>query len=1145
MLRFEDCFWGTGEDPTLGVRTLHELFAQHLAEASDLADLVRARIVMEEHHASHFLELARHSGHTPKDKRRYSRASTPAIAAGTMTGLNGEKKTFEWDKIVEVVKEGVVTAAEKSKIKTPASWKAEPVQMTDTSTSTVSPVVDDSSLKPTIRKLREQMVSMAAAHRKHADTLTLAVLSPLRAFIEQHRRAISKKKTEVDMKYTALKQLALDIEARKVVYIQRCLVADEEHRKFQERGKTSNSPVMIGSRSVGAGEFAQIVESMKGAVKTKSIMTDLGLFEGCFMGDDAIDFLHKRYPGVPRSDFSGVCQEMLNRRLITVVVGPNDSRFDRQLPYQFGRPQLRSGEPPHVKARADAETAKAEYESAIKIAEHTRSALEFHITDYLIAVEDAERYRLKVVKEAACALESAQVFAADEVRSTWQGAPGDELATSVPNRLQTPEPSSALHYIASTYRTGHIRSKPFVFESYYSGRAPHQIFGIPLDELYRTTETAIPSLVSKCVASLHESFVNGRSTIDTWVTRNMDLPSVQFLRLEFDGAGPFGDCSEKRTSSEGEGLDSKGVAMTQLARYDPKIVAGVLKLYLVELPISLCPGEAYEGVGMLYSDDFRQLDDHIRITSIKSLLSTLTKPHFETLKLFLGYLHLITKDLPDTDDRILSLALILSPCILRPPVESPTTLQDTHPERFALEVIVRYDEFFGSIDPETFKYSPTERKVKEEVKPVLSIEGGDVPQQAQQTPPLREPMVKRGWFPWPLSVTTALASATKSPTTPTSAKPLLSPANDVEETESATGSKKNSRASRLEERLAGLMARNRARMQSVAVPGHEDTTVPMTPITEKIDQMEQEKEVLNDEGEGYVMKSGSKEKKDGWLTGIFGKGKKGEEVADERAVGAGPADDDTVVTSEKASSAEAAPAASIVEHVTEKSESTQQADRRASAQSTSSSSSGKSSKTVTGVRKAAVELLGGVIGSLAATKATEEIMDTVAESNPKTDEVIEDKEPVDSGIASPAMPSPTLPAAIDAVVLPVTEPVDEHLDDSGDDDVPEHSSVLSPSFEAASPYDAILTTDPLDIRSTATGSEYAASEYESTMEESESGSDSDDNESESDDEEEENSSRGDQENSEQANDPAEVEETDDEYQNPSFAQDLNEYLQWG
>ncbi|KAJ3162138.1 hypothetical protein HDU86_005836 [Geranomyces michiganensis] len=910
MLRFDDCFWGTGEDPAAGVRALHAVFVQHLAEADDLLALVRARVVSEETYASNFLELGRHSGSvaaaagsaspfpfaslsSPSSlsrdpSRRYSRASTPAIAAGTMTGLTtGDHNRISLNNIAQGLGHAAArlqSAAAQSGLPGTANWclTAEPDSYnnnnnnsgadgggssstttggTPSTTSTVGPIDDESSVRPVIRTIREQMVAMAAAHRRHADTLTMAVISPLQAFVEQHRKVMTKKKSEVDLNHQQLARLAADIGARHAVYIQKCKIAEEEDFKFRQDGESRASriapgPVMIGSRSVGPNEFQTIVETMRKEVKTKSIMTDLGLFEGCFMGEDALDHLRKRYPGIPRADLRLICREILARRLMAPLIGPNDGSFEPELPYQFGRPLLKSGEPPHVKARKDSEMARLDYDSAIKSAEHTRSALEFHITDYLLAAQEAERYRLKVIQEAVLALETAQVFLLGELQTTWRppalldnsasqkvadGANDSGGGAAAPAHpatlLVSPNPEEGVQYIARRYRTGHLRSKPFVFESYKNGRAPHQVFGIGLEELARVTKTPIPPLVRRCVSALYESFVAGRSTIDTWIVPNPDLPSVQFLRMEFNASPRCGR-----------------VTATTLKRYQPQVHAGVLKLYLVEAPVSLCSYDTYETLRMLYSDDFQKVDDDVRVKSVKSLLSTLSPPHYETLRFFTAYLHELVKPLAEDDERIVRLAYSIGPCILRPTNETTETLQDQHPWRFSLELMVRHPDFFGPVDKAALMAEitmPPSPEPEEDGEHGNAAEGSgnlslnhptlrSSESTPPGTPPLREPVGNKpqgSWFPWPLTATAQQQLSTPNATE--TASPTTDENSSLQPTAEKT-SKTARRISRLEDRLAGVLAKAKG---SVAVPTTDmdlDEEAPRTPVNELANTVEAE-----------------------------------------------------------------------------------------------------------------------------------------------------------------------------------------------------------------------------------------------------------------------------------------------------------------
>ncbi|KAJ3094416.1 hypothetical protein HDU97_008110 [Phlyctochytrium planicorne] len=772
LFRFQDVFWGTGENPTEGVTTLHQVFLRHLAEADSLITIAKARVEVEEFAAGRLEEIAAMAMPKPGDPSTLMpiASGAPSLLFGNsiVGGLTGRLRsqsavtsnigsTFsalrEWvssssttqlsstastaasmiggGNAVDSGDFGSVPIGRKvdekdggNKVEFDASdTTADVIRSDDKSFQKSKPeektLEDPASLNPVLNTLKSQMQAAAAVHRRHADTLILSVISPLTAFVDQHRRAMLKKKAEVDSSYKELQKIAFDIPALKEVYMNKCKVAEEEESRFKIDGEKPRpnplTPITFGARSIGMQEFHDIVNSLKKNLRMRSILTPVGLFEDCFIGEDAIKFLQTKFK-VPKSELRHLCQEMLDRRSIAAVVGGKDGKFSKALPYMFGRALLKTGEPPHVRARKDAEVARIEYQATVDSAEHTRGALEFHITDYLVAAQEAEIYRLTVVKESLAALESAQMVAINTSGACWSSsvvgaaAPnnsggdismlsadsihGDasnepDAAGSIQypeppgfvldSRLQPPSPTDAIEKTAATYRTGHLRQSPFVFESYEQGRTPNQVFGIGMEELAKYTSRSVPDVVVKCVASLRESLETGKSSIDTWIAPNPDLPAVQFLRHEmnkWDGGGRIGG----------------------LKRYSPMVVAGVLRLYLMEAPVSLCSYELYEPLKLLYDESNENFDEEARLKSVQSLLSTLSPPHFATLQVLMSYLHALVKPLEASDARIPRLCWSLAPTILRPKQETKETLSDEHPWKFTKDLIENQPFLIGDID---------------------------------------------------------------------------------------------------------------------------------------------------------------------------------------------------------------------------------------------------------------------------------------------------------------------------------------------------------------------------------------------------------------------------------------------------------------
>ncbi|KAJ3116741.1 hypothetical protein HDU96_008872 [Phlyctochytrium bullatum] len=700
VLQFEDWFWGNGDgDPTVGVKALYDVISKHLCEIDEVVIAIKQRVAIEEGYAMRIAEYAKvlqtftlASGFVGASSTAGFANAVPyggiqGIGSGATWGGQGldltGAGTFSDAQALESAsarrKSGTATNGGLSELAaTGTSLGSSSASATSSHSATSSDdshhaatsglyhsldkpgggatADDESSLLPVVRSWGRILQEMTACNRRHADTLMMAALTPLQGFVAQHRRVLEKKRAEVDSHHRTVTKLQTDIAQKRTAYVQRCKYADtaaEQHRR-------------------GAG-----------------------------IDDEAL-----------------------------------------------------------ARSRRDADAAMREYQQAITAAEHSRSALEFQITDFLLWAQETEHYRLRVAREAFLALESAQLFTVEAHTRLWTVDVDPELAHGGGNnssgyapsssaasssgenggqpllRLLTPSPSRGVENIAMRLRTGSRHSPAFVFEPYVPALSlppppsasddldddatlqppksvtallpeaaaaalaidaklatPRQAFGISLDDLFRATGDPIPAVVRKCVASLAESKVKGRlrSGIDAWIMPNPDLPSVHFLRLEFNA-----------------GLAGMRVSSARLARETPAVVAGVLKLFLIETPASLCTHEVYDVLKIIYSAPNQEGEEEtmIRIKSVSSLLATLTPAHYETLKIFAGLMHDTIKGIDPSDKRLRRLAYSIAPCIIRPKKESSETLADEHPYFLTMDLLLHFAELFGGPLPLSYFEAP-------------------------------------------------------------------------------------------------------------------------------------------------------------------------------------------------------------------------------------------------------------------------------------------------------------------------------------------------------------------------------------------------------------------------------------------------------
>ncbi|KAJ3096138.1 hypothetical protein HDU97_006192 [Phlyctochytrium planicorne] len=733
LIRFQDVFWGKGPDPVEGVRVLHDLFLRHLGEAEDLISLIRVRVGIEEVNASRLVEMGRLSGggasivrstqpngfggnggHVGSIGGNGNGQSTPASSHGgggggtsggggggggglfnSITALAFSVATNISTTIATIdnrgpssprpgsggLGSGNISAAVNPGMGSfqSASASLPPTDAQSQDAASLSAggangfTQDASSLLPVIRTLREQMMAMAAVHRRHADTLTLNVLAPLTAFVDQNRRLLGRKKAEVDAALQQFKMIVEDIEGRRVQYFSKTKMADEEEERFKKDGEARANPpklgaILFGSRSIPLQEFHDIVNLLKREIKTKGILTPVGLFEGCFLGEDALALLQLKYPKSPRADIRDLCQEFVTRRCISPVVGGVDGKFSAGLPYTFGRPVLKTGEQPHIRARKDADIARLEYEASIGSSETARTVLEQAILEYLSAAQEAETFRLTIAGGVLKALEEAQIGVTEEIGTLWGNGGEDGV-------LQVPEADGGIQHIATRYRTGHLRIPPVVFESYEEGHIASQTFGVSLDDLVDVHHSVLPLVVLKCVGFLAEAVKAGEGGgVEAWMAMGLEYGSIAALRSEMNK------------------LDEHDIKGIQMSKYNVPTVAMVLRMYLVELPVSVCSWEIYEGLKAIYEvnpeEENAPVDANTRFESIKSLLKTLTPPHHQSLRILATYLSELVTSVSSTSKLFDRFCWSIAPLLIRPRITSRETLADEMPFLFTKDLLL-------------------------------------------------------------------------------------------------------------------------------------------------------------------------------------------------------------------------------------------------------------------------------------------------------------------------------------------------------------------------------------------------------------------------------------------------------------------------
>ncbi|KAI8844530.1 hypothetical protein BJ741DRAFT_588674 [Chytriomyces cf. hyalinus JEL632] len=340
---------------------------------------------------------------------------------------------------------------------------------------------------------------------------------------------------------------------------------------------------------------------------------------------------------------------------------------------------------------SDISSVKKEFISSVAAAEQARSALESHIADFCQFAQEAQHMRLQVCKEAFLALENAQIFTIQHQAKLWTNldpSSSGEITTTI---LECPDPAAGTFAIARDYQTGTARTPALCYP--ILEMPVSQAFGFSLEELERWTGDSVPPLVRTCVSALYEGVMKKRMRggVDAWLdASSSELPSIQFLR------------TEANTSCGGVSLH-----FSRVQRESPVVVAGVLKLFLLELPASLITNELYDTLKMVYTASGPDSavvpeDEEIRLKTVSNLLTTLPVSHYETLTLVAGLLHKVISSIPPSPSKLNQLVHTITPCLLRPSTETRETFQDTHPHKFTADVLAHFTTLFkDNLPPDT------------------------------------------------------------------------------------------------------------------------------------------------------------------------------------------------------------------------------------------------------------------------------------------------------------------------------------------------------------------------------------------------------------------------------------------------------------
>ncbi|KZS94423.1 hypothetical protein SISNIDRAFT_42434 [Sistotremastrum niveocremeum HHB9708] len=371
-----------------------------------------------------------------------------------------------------------------------------------------------------------------------------------------------------------------------------------------------------------------------------------------------------------------------------------------------------SSEPPHIRARAEAEAAERTYQIAVRRLDRQRLGLEERIEETLRRLQSWEADRLRAVKS---------------VLLQYQGT-----LANLPSSLQPPlerssiliasyQPEQDLTALIERYRTGPFRPSPQVFES-----VEHEIdvvFGIDLrlwagesgwgailSHEGEKEKQAVPPVVSSLLSGIKEGYArlpDDDQRRKVWIYE-VPLPAVHHLRETINSLP-----RDQPLTSE------------FMKAYDVPVLASTLKLWLLELNPSLGLWEGWDDFRRLYPNIGASTDvetaDPQHIEALQHALVKLPKVHLNVLDaLLLHWKELIDTTQTEESKEVFTtkLALSVARTILRPKLETEITIQDRHPTLFFIDLIKYYTELMPPVLARKKRESDRPMPVRKRTRPV-------------------------------------------------------------------------------------------------------------------------------------------------------------------------------------------------------------------------------------------------------------------------------------------------------------------------------------------------------------------------------------------------------------------------------------------
>ncbi|KAK9478251.1 hypothetical protein V1514DRAFT_352456 [Lipomyces japonicus] len=343
-----------------------------------------------------------------------------------------------------------------------------------------------------------------------------------------------------------------------------------------------------------------------------------------------------------------------------------------------GNSSVIKDENPLQRLQKEVNFADERYKDSIKRLDLARCQLEETIFQHFKNMERYEYERLQQVKSSILVFSAA----VSNVIPSMQAA-----VDSIMLYHETVSPAKDIRYMLESYRTGPFVPQTEVYESYFMSNN-QQTFGVSLEVRAREDGKKVPFVIAAILSYLDEQYPelqDDKYRQDIWL-RDVSIRNVHDLRSEINTGKPF--------------------RREILERFDTPVVAGALKLYLLELKESLVDPKLYDLIKAYYGSrssdgDECELSKEAIIEPITKILAQLPIYNVATLDAIISHLTRLMDVTSAEEEYITKLAHEFSRLILRPRVESALTVTDRHGYRLIRDLFKYKDQIFYNLKRST------------------------------------------------------------------------------------------------------------------------------------------------------------------------------------------------------------------------------------------------------------------------------------------------------------------------------------------------------------------------------------------------------------------------------------------------------------